>query len=1401
MRFSFIYAFVMMFMMCFGLAGAQTAVTPAGSGTENDPYQITELGNLVWMSDTVTSSSGKYYKMINDIDAAETSSWNDGAGFVPIGTESTPFMGLFDGNGKKITGLTINRSSATNVGFFGYASGCTINNFAIEGGSVTGYQHIGGLVGLVINSTISNCYSTCNAAGGFCEVGSLVGYKQNGTISNCYATGNVSGDSNVASLVGRQDGGSISNCYSTGSTEGRWIGSLVGLQDAGTITNCYATGYVNGTQTGAAGGLLCPYSGGTVSNSYYDSQTTGRSDTGKGTPKTTAQMKQQSTFNGWDFTTDTWKIVEGASYPYLRAFGDEARLRVSVIGNGTVTPPVGVHSYAYDTTVSLNATPADGWFFLEWHGVNIADADAANTTVSMDCNKSVIAHFRKKYEIRTLAELQAVKDDLDGDYILMNDIDASETATWNAGLGFVPIGTSTAPFTGLFDGNGKKITGLTINRSNSSTDYVGLFGYIGSGSIIKDLGLEGGSVTGGSYVGGLVGNQGFGTITNCYASGAVTGSGSYVGDLVGYQYSGTITNCYASGAVTGGSYVGGLVGNQGFGTITNCYATGPVSGNQYVGGLMGYQFSGTITNCYASGRVSGSSYVGGLVGHHGFGTITNCYASGSVSGSSYVGGLVGHQYSGTITNCYANGSVSGTNYVGGLVGHHYGGTITNCYYDSQTTGQSDTGKGNSKRTTEMRLKGTFVDWDFSDVWGIVEGLDYPFLRSFKQCGSLSVTLAPVGAVSAGAQWSLNGGVTWNASGATVSDLPVGAYTITYKTIADWDAPSDKSVSVVKDEVVNFTGTYVQHMGSLKVTMVPQTAIDAGAQWSVDGGATWNDSGTEINLSVGEHTVQFKELEGWLITASQSVVVRHYQLTSVVVEYISTQDMVLVDGDFDSGVGASIAPGAKVDFWWDVTSERPVTEPFWCELFASKTGGFDQVRFGSTVTGSYKQNGMGTYAQIAPSTLTLNTIPDGVYTLLPSVNRGSLKLSDRVSEISYSNNWMPVASKRLSVHNPVRQQIDLVLENPQMVHDATDARRVTVTGRMRNAGSVNLAKPGAWVEVFYGTLTAEGTLMPQGTIGAGQNINTLAAGESAEFSLSGTVPAGVANRALAVIVDSTDIVPETNEVNNSQLFYDESILPPGKDNGIDLAIVSMTANAAQLVPNAVAPNDKLQYNVTVQNKGTVMPSGKVYIELFASQDGCVSYVPGVTLTWSEQITAPELGEFQTYQFEKPLNSIGDGVYSLVAVINRAGVSTNPGDMTPLDNRYSFSGGRVFLNTPVVSGSVNLVWSEGPTFTDIGAGRMRIDGRIKNIGDTKTRAFWTEAFVGTVQAKTGYFYKDTNTVFAGGINCTGLEPNEELVISTVGKIPVGKIVGVLADSTDVVAETDETDNYDYSELLAQ
>ena len=1380
MRFSFIYTFVILFMMCFGLAGAQTAAPPAGSGTENDPYLITELGNLVWMSDTVTSSSGKYYKMINNINASATSAWNDGAGFVPIGTITAPFMGLFDGNRKKITGLTINRSSSSTdyVGLFGYTgTDCAIKDLGLEGGSVSGTSssssvYVGVLVGYT-RGTITNCYAsgavsgTSTASFSDVYVGGLVGYQySSGTIENCYASSSVSGTSSssyvyvyIGGLVGYQDYGAITNCYASGEVSGTgsfdydvFVGGLVGLFSGGTIANCYASGEVSGTGTGnssssvrvgglvgyqaygstitncyaigsvsgarGVGGLVGHASGtitnchatgsvsgsgdvgglagyqdyGEITNCYYDSQTTGCSDTGKGTPKTTAEMKQQITFKGWDFT-DTWIIDEGASYPYLRAFRDEAILTVSVIGNGTVTPSVGVHSYAYGEVVSLSATADAGFGFIEWIGDNITDVNDANTTVVMDYNTSVTARFGKA--IYTLADLQAVKDDLDGQYILMNDIDASETVSWNSGAGFVPIGTRPAPFTGLFDGNGKKITGLTINRSSAIPDYVGMFGFIEIGSTIKDLGLEGGSM-----------------------SGTCTGPNSsvYVGGLVGHQYSGgTIENCYASGEVSG-------------------TGTGNSSSSVFVGGLVGCQDGGTITNCYASGRVSGTSgysYVGGLVGSQpDVGTITNCYASGEVSGTRtgydssfvYVGGLVGYQaYGSTITNCYAIGSVSGSGDVGGLVGYQDYGAITNCYYDSQTTGCSDTDKGTPKTTAEMKQQSTFNDWDFVNTWGIEEGVDYPYLRSWPKPVTYTVTFDANGGSGTMSAQTFRAGV--------VQALKANTFSRFGYTFAGWNT--------------NSIGTGTNYSDQQSITV--STSMTLYAKWNVF-------------------------------------------------------DLSLNSGDFTKGISSALSPGSIVDVSWDVSASQAVAAPVWFEVFGSKTGGFDQVRTGATMTSSYKKtDGLSaTSSQVQPSNLLLNTVTDGVYTLIPSVNRATLKSGSEVAipESDYTNNWLPIAGKRLSVHNPNQLDIDLSLSDVQVVYNPMQPTKIGFTGKVTNTGSVDMTKPGAWVEVFYGTLTAEGTLMPQGTIGAGQNINTLAAGAQADFTLSGTVPAGVMNRAFAVVADSTDIVPETNEVNNSQLFYDPLILPPGKDNGIDLAITNMTVDADQLAPNQVAPESNLKFSVTVQNKGTTMPSEQVYLELFASQNGGVSCIPGITLTWSEKITAPALGETQTYNFEKRINSIGDGMYTLVAEVNRDGAGTNPGDMTPLDNRYSFSGGRVFLNTPVVSGSVNLVWSEGPTFTQSN-GKMTVSGTIKNVGNATTRAFWTEAFVGTMQEKTGYFYKDTNTVFAGGINCT-LKANEEKAITLTGTVPAGKVVGVLADSTDVVAETDETDNYDYSEL---
>ncbi len=136
---------------------------------------------------------------------------------------------------------------------------------------------------------------------------------------------------------------------------------------------------------------------------------------------------------------------------------------------------------------------------------------------------------------------------------------------------------------------------------------------------------------------------------------------------------------------------------------------------------------GTVSECYSTGRVSGSDSVGGLVGDNG-GTVSGCYSTGSVSGRESVGGLVGDN-GGTVSGCYSTGRVSGSDYVGGLVGRtSTSGRVLGSYWDVETSGQSTSAGGEGKTTAEMKQRATYTGWDFANVWDIVEGQSYPYLR-------------------------------------------------------------------------------------------------------------------------------------------------------------------------------------------------------------------------------------------------------------------------------------------------------------------------------------------------------------------------------------------------------------------------------------------------------------------------------------------------------------------------------------------------------------------------------------------------------------------------------------------------------------------------------------------------
>ncbi len=229
-------------------------------------------------------------------------------------------------------------------------------------------------------------------------------------------------------------------------------------------------------------------------------------------------------------------------------------------------------------------------------------------------------------------------------YKQIADIDATSSSSLNGGSGFSSIGDITTAFTGSYDGQTFKITGLFISRS--ANDYIGLFG-ITSSAAIKNVRLENVKITGNNFVGSLIGAQQNTTIvTNCTSSESVTGVSNNVGGLIGYQYNGSIvTNCYSADTVTGAGDVGGLVGQQSSSTDSTSWSSGIVKGSvQFVGGLIGYQTSATVANCYSIDSVTGpGQYLGGFVGYQYGSTAANCYSAGSIAGGSSVGGLIGSQ--------------------------------------------------------------------------------------------------------------------------------------------------------------------------------------------------------------------------------------------------------------------------------------------------------------------------------------------------------------------------------------------------------------------------------------------------------------------------------------------------------------------------------------------------------------------------------------------------------------------------------------------------------------------------------------------------------------------------------------------------------------------------------------
>jgi hypothetical protein len=188
--------------------------------------------------------------------------------------------------------------------------------------------------------------------------------------------------------------------------------------------------------------------------------------------------------------------------------------------------------------------------------------------------------------------------------------------------------------------------------------------------------------------------------------------------------------------------------------------------------------------------------------------------------------------------------------------------------------------------------------------------------TYNQFGSLQVNLGPNGAVSAGAQWQVDGG-NWQASGATVGGLIAGDHSVTFSTVGGWTTPLAQVVAISVNQTNSTTGVYVQQFGSLQENLGPDGAVSAGAKWQVDGG-NWQASGATITgLALGSHTVCFSVVPGWGVPASQAVTVNYDETMVATAAYLEPHGasaMATVTNDFlvatmitDGGVGYTNTP--------------------------------------------------------------------------------------------------------------------------------------------------------------------------------------------------------------------------------------------------------------------------------------------------------------------------------------------------------------------------------------------------------------------------------------------------------------------------------------------------------------
>ena len=646
------------------------------------------------------------------------------------------------------------------------------NDGHVIGRSSTSY--VGGVVGQLQTADVARCFnvglingvSSVSSSLGEGGTAGVAGRAYGATVADCY-----NGNYVINSYVTNNVGGIIGLVAKPASVINN--GVVVRYENTSAVTRSYNSGQVVQPALYANQGLWGSCYADTVfTKCYFDRQTTGN-EIGAKLASMSCLTSQLTTAKGLDGINDAsvWVTADGM-YPRLKGFESVTSAIVAatpayltdgettqkVKHNFTVSTAGGVKWKAYDdasqTYGSQNAA-----FKVDGANVSLNSVTTNGIIVAMMGDD---AKFYKRlwikminpngfagsgtesdpYLIKSKADLIELRNGINGSaqhykgehFRQTADIDLAQGEGDFSGIG--TDGYSSHIFGGIYDGNGHSISNLVINglgadskgkaSKTNSTEFVGLFGFIEQGAVVKNLTIASGDIAGWQYAGGLVGYND-GSVINCRNFATVKTAYAYSAGIAGYQSAnGVVSGCYNGGTVTAGRYYSaGIVGFN-CGRVTACQNAGLVnaayvnpykpSGQRYAAGIVAQNYGASeVSSCVNSGTVTAPLGVAGITLQLG------------VSGESLLKGNLNYGMVTAEESSDINGAILGTAAAAGS-------TVTGNCFDSQINWQGAVamtdGEGMEPLTTAALTSGKAVSGLDASLFDFAAGM-YPALKAFK----------------------------------------------------------------------------------------------------------------------------------------------------------------------------------------------------------------------------------------------------------------------------------------------------------------------------------------------------------------------------------------------------------------------------------------------------------------------------------------------------------------------------------------------------------------------------------------------------------------------------------------------------------------------------------------------